>query len=313
VKIHLENVNTNSTSGPNSFATRLIAELASKGHSIVDTYKQSDVSCVFIQSNSYIPESHPTVHRLDGIWFKPEQFNTHNVHIKKNYLESTRVIWQSKFDKNMTEYHWGVRPGSVINNGIHIKKVVAANNQICQIRQDYDTIFTCSANWHPQKRLRKNIEAFARISQKISGKSALIVMGSSPDVVVNNPDIFYTGSVPHHICLEIFSVSDWMIHLAWLDHCPNTVVEALSQNCPIICTDSGGTHEIVGRSGVVIPENNVYNFELADYDNPYEIDLSALDSFDWTTRPTIINEHLDISAVTDKYIKEFEDAIRESI
>ena len=182
---------------------------------------------------------------------------------------------------------------------------------ILNLRKNYDTIFTCSANWHPQKRLKKNIETFLRISKKIVGKSALIIMGNTPDIHVNNPDIFYTGSVPHNICLEIFSISDWMIHMAWLDHCPNTVVEALSQNCPVICTNSGGTHEIVKDSGVIIPENNVYNFELADYDNPYDIDLSALDNFDWANKPTVNNAHLDISTVAEQYLKEFESAIEE--
>ena len=71
-------------------------------------------------------------------------------------------------------------------------------------------------------------------------------------------------------------MSDAMIHLAWLDHCPNVVVEAVSQGCPVICTDSGGTKEIIGEGGLVIPETRQYNYELTNYDDPYSLDLSLL-------------------------------------
>lgn len=309
MKIHFENVNITSTSGPNSFAGRLSAELTSKGHEIVDTYKQSDVTCVFIQANSQIPQNHPTVLRLDGIWFKPEQFSTHNTHIKKSYLESHRIIWQSEFDKKMTEKYWGIRPGSVIGNGISISKVEIQDSQIKTLREAYTHIFVCSANWHPQKRLKENIEAFLRIRQHLVGSSALVIMGKSPDVHAQNPDIYFTGSISHKSCLEVFAASDWMIHLAWLDHCPNTVVEALSQDCPVICTNSGGTHEIVKDNGIVIPETNDYNFELTDYDKPYSINLNALEDIDWSAKPVVNNKYLDISKVASKYLKEFKTAI----
>jgi glycosyltransferase involved in cell wall biosynthesis len=309
MKIHFENVDVSSTSGPNSFAGRLLAELTSKGHEIVDTYKQSDVTCVFIQANSQIPQNHPTVLRLDGIWFKPEQFDSHNVQIKKSYLESHSIVWQSEFDKKMTEKYWGSRPGSIIGNGINIKKVEIQDSQIKRLRESYEHIFVCSANWHPQKRLKENIEAFLRIRQQLIGSSALVIMGKSPDVHVQNPDIYFTGSISHKNCLEMFAASDWMLHLAWLDHCPNTVVEALSQDCPVICTNSGGTHEIVKSNGIVIPENNDYNFELTDYDKPYSIDLNVLEGIDWSTKPVVDNSYLDISKVTSKYLKEFKSAI----
>lgn len=312
LNIHLENVNLNSASGPNSFAGRLSLELMSRGHRIVDTYKQSDVTCVFIQSNSSIPEDHPKVHRLDGIWFKPEQFETHNTQIKSDYQNSHRVIWQSDFDKKMTEKYWGSRPGSVIGNGIRIKKATVTNTSILSLRKKYSHIFVCSANWHPQKRLSKNIDAFFRIRSNLKEKSCLVVMGNSPDFIAKDPDVFYTGSIPHAQCLEIFAAADWMLHLAWLDHCPNTVVEAISQGCPVICTDSGGTHEIVKNNGFVIPESNVYNFELTDYDKPYDIDLSCLDSFDAHNKPSIRCDYLDIKKVADKYLQEFNRAIEDT-
>ena len=97
-------------------------------------------------------------------------------------------------------------------------------------------------------------------------------------------------------------MADAMIHLAWLDHCPNVVVEALSQKCPVICTDSGGTKEIVGQSGLIIPEAYPYNYELTDYDDPYEIDLGILENFDLST-VEVNSKNVCLQKVADEYEK----------
>jgi glycosyltransferase involved in cell wall biosynthesis len=76
----------------------------------------------------------------------------------------------------------------------------------------------------------------------------------------------------------MYSISDWMIHLAWLDHCPNTVVEALSVGTPVVCTSAGGTAELLTQSagftrGVVLNESQGHALELRDYDHPPDIDM----------------------------------------
>ena len=88
-----------------------------------------------------------------------------------------------------------------------------------------------------------------------------------------------------------------MIHLAWLDHCPNVVVEALSRGCPVICTDSGGTSELVGRNGIVIPETVRYNFELLDYDNPPPLGVGI----QIPEKIKVDNSDLDIRKVAKQY------------
>ena len=69
-----------------------------------------------------------------------------------------------------------------------------------------------------------------------------------------------------------------MIHLAWLDHCPNTVVECLSQKTPVICSEHGGTKELVSEYGIVVKESLDYNFELVDYSNPPKLQISQIQS-----------------------------------
>jgi glycosyltransferase involved in cell wall biosynthesis len=106
-------------------------------------------------------------------------------------------------------------------------------------------------------------------------------------------------------CLALYKTSDYMIHLAWLDHCPNVIVEALSQGCPVICTDSGGTKEIVKDNGIVILETTPYNFELLDYDKPHTL---RFDQFSLpANRPMVDGRHLTIQRAADQYEETFND------
>lgn len=276
MKIHLDNVNMGSTSGPNSFAKRLAMGLIESGHD-VELYdgRNADVSIVFIEPSGR-PLAKKVIQRLDGIWFSPFEFETKNSSIKWMYENADGVIWQSEFDKGMTTRWWGQpKSGTVIRNGINISEIKKFQiPALEQIRQQYEMLFVCSANWHPQKRLATNVELYKHLRSFYSS-AALIVLGSNPTKVAD-PHIFYAGSQPHDVCLEIFSASNWMLHTAWLDHCPNTVVESLSQGTPVICSEHGGTKELIQEFGIVLKESQEYNFELTDYDNPPRIDVTQI-------------------------------------
>jgi glycosyltransferase involved in cell wall biosynthesis len=275
------------------------------GHEVViDDGSGADVSLVFIEPTGR-KLAKKIVQRLDGIWFKPDEFSYKNVGIKELYDRANRVVWQSQFDRNMTTHWWGDRPGAVIRNGINTGPVQVSNVDLLSLRDQFKRIFVCSANWHPQKRLRANIEFFLnQVSQEPN--SCLIVMGANPDCHVAHPRIFYTGSIPHELCLEVYRIADWMIHLAWLDHCPNVVIEALSQETPVICSSEGGTKELIRDFGVVIPETP-YEFQLVDYDNPPEIKGFHIKLPDRSALGT----HVDISMddVVRSYVKLFEEIV----
>ena len=301
MKIHFSNVNFSSSSGPNTFAFRLANQLVKEGHEIVNYDKEYDIYLCFIEPNTPYNGKAKFIHRLDGIWTNPETFVEKNASIKKAYDFADCVVWQSEFDKNMTLKHWGTpKSGKIIHNGINIenKKEENLHPDIAKIKNSFDRVFVCSASWHRQKRLKENIELYNKIR---NDKDALLILGNNPDYIQRDRNVFYLGHMPHEICLQIYSIASWFIHLAWIDHCPNVVVEALSQNCPVICSDSGGTKEIVGSNGVMIPEKNPYNFELVDYDKPFDIDIEINDL------PNIVvkNSHLDIELVYSKYMELF--------
>jgi len=304
MKIHFSNVDFSSRSGPNTFGTRLAKQFLKLGHEVVGPDDQYEVFLAFIEPRTQPRPGAKFIHRLDGIWFKPEQFHTHNQLIKWAYDRADKVICISEFNKKMAAHHWGNVDATVINNGIELVRSKVEDEEIKKLREKYSKIFVSSANWHRQKRLKENVECF-KLLQETHDDSCLIVLGSSPDYVIKDPNVFYVGNMPHDICLQVFSAADWMIHLAWLDHCPNSVVEGMSQNCGIICASSGGTKEAVGKNGIVIQEKEEYQYQLADYDSPPSIDFSNIEI---PESINVDNSILDISKIAKRYIKVIESA-----
>jgi glycosyltransferase involved in cell wall biosynthesis len=303
MKIFFDGVNWQSASGPNSFAQRLATQLSLHGHTPADS-DDYDVALVFIEETGRADPRKPKVQRLDGIWFKPSDFERKNTRIKACYETSDAVIFQSDFDRQMVTKWWGdPKSGHVIKNGIQIERIESNNETLLELKQRYSKVFVCSANWHRQKRLKENIELFKHLRATQFPYSCLIVMGASPDCMVADANIYYTGPVPHEKCLEMYKAADWMIHLAWADHSPNVVCEALSQNCPVICSETGGTKELVGPYGIVLSESHKYDFELFDYENPPPIDVSQVKTLpDITVDPFTV----DIGPVAQRYIEVFE-------
>lgn len=311
MKIHFDNVSFSSRAGPNTFASRLAKQFIVDGNDVVENAASADVSLVFIEASG-AKLAPKVVHRLDGIWFKPDDFRQHkNAKIIETYERSDAVVFQSQFDSVMCQKWFGPKEKStVIRNGIDdlpIKDPTKIANGLMKIRNEYDLVFICSANWHPQKRLKTNLEVFDHLRWVLGKKCCLIVMGANPDVYVSDPHVYYAGSITHDLCLQAFAVSDWMIHMAWADHCPNTVVEALSQHTPVICSSVGGTKELIQGYGLVL-EEPTYDFGLFDYDSPPDIDSIQLAQLpNKNDLPLDFVKTIDMKNVAAAYIKTFKE------
>ena len=306
MKIFLDNVANNNT-GPNTFARRLAHQFVCMGHTLAD-HDDYDVQLAFIEARCEPLPGKPLVQRLDGIWFKPQEFEAKNTWIRMTWQVASAVVWQSDFDRKMTTHHWGQKNGVVINNGIDLSHKITQHNipEIKTLRDKYDHFFVCSSNWHPQKRLTQNVELFKHVRKNLPGRSCLVVMGQGVQHKIADHDVFYTDTVPEDVYLEVYSSADWMIHLAWLDHCPNVICECLSQETPVICSSSGGTKELVQEFGIILEENTSYNYELADYDNPPDIDVTDLDVNLLLRKPLKQHADVDIHNVAKRYISLFE-------
>lgn len=276
-------------------------------------HEDYDVALVTIESSPLLNPSKPYVQRLDGLWFSPRDFQCNrNLGIQRTYVKAAAVVFQSQFDRQFAESWFGEhKEPNVICNGIELKHVDHVADAVMGIRQRYQNVFVCSSSWHGQKRLSTNIELYKRIKEH-RPSSCLIIMGGG-DVTMDKEsvkyDIFYTGPQPQDLCLQVFAASDYMIHLAWLDHCPNVVLEALSQDTPVICSSSGGTAEILGvegKNGIVIKDAD-FDFKPNEYDSPPPIVLP--EGIDWLTKPEIDASHLDIGLCAQRYLDVFQEIL----
>lgn len=311
MKVHFDNVAWQAATGPNVFASRLARALFEAGHEVSHEASGADVSLVFIE-RSGAPLAPRVVQRLDGFWFKPEEFATKNAGIKGLYDRADAVVWQSDFDREMTTKWFGhPRSGRVIRNGVALDPVKRLTiPRLVEIREGHDRVYVCSANWHPQKRLAANVALFERLRLR-HPKSCLIVLGAGADMrLASGPHVFYAGSVPHDVSAEIYSAANWMLHLAWADHCPNVVVEALAQGAPVACSEVGGTKELIGDYGLVLSEAP-YDLGLADYDDPPPVDVSQVD--DLPDRLELNHgsmADIDIADVARRYVELFEHLLK---
>lgn len=324
MRVYFDGTDFSSTSGPNSFVRRLAKQLSMMGVDIAD-HDDYDIALVTIEATPRLDRRKPFVLRLDGIWFRPDEFATRNVGIRSSYDHADSVVFQSDFDSRMvTKWFGPCKRPNVITNGIELERVSKFGDAVLKLRDTYKWIYVCSSSWHPQKRLSENVKLYRHLRASISDPSCLIIMGGgqvSMDRNCMRDDIFYTGPQDQDTCLQVFAASDVMLHLAWLDHCPNVVLESLSQETPVVCTSSGGTSEILGgrkENGWIIPDAP-YSYELMDYDRPPQVpdfDVqglldSVIEHRNKGVKPDI--GHLDISLCAERYLRVFEEVLVPSV
>jgi len=274
MNIFLENTDLSSTSGPNYFAQKLLKYLELRGTTSTHQFPY-DLKLTFIQSNGSRPDL-PMVQRLDGIYFNAnfdcERMN-HN--IKRTYEAASAVIFQTLFNKRLIfkwfgpHDHW-----RIINNGadmLYLNTFIWSPDIINQF-ENFENVWSCAAHWHIFKRLKDNVEYFLTYG---GDKDCLVVAGAAPDYVIDHPRVFYVGNLKTDELLTLFKISKYFIHLAYLDHCPNVVIDARAAGCEIICSSAGGTREIAGRSATIIEEPE-WNFNFLDVKKPPQMNYDKI-------------------------------------
>jgi len=83
--------------------------------------------------------------------------------------------------------------------------------------------------------------------------------------------VFY-GDLQYNKLKELYAASSTFVHLAYLDHCPNVVVDAAAHGCHIVCSSTGGTKEII-KKGTVIQEIE-WDFSPTKLYHPPVLDFS---------------------------------------
>ena len=292
MNLFLENVNLGSSSGPNHFAKKLSKYLSLRGV-IFNNKLPYDKKLTFIESVGTRRDLDMYL-RLDGIYFNAGfDCKRMNYNIQKSYEAAKGVIFQTDFNKQLVFNWFGPHPNTiVINNGADLleTKTFQPVKSLVEKFNDFDNIWSCAASWHSFKRLKSNIEYFL----KFSGDSdCLIVAGNNPDHLVDHPRIFYVGNLSINELYTVYQISDYFIHLAYLDHCPNVVIDARSFGCKIICSSSGGTKEVAGVDATIVQEH-LWDFSFITESTPPDITFDAI-------KENTISSEISMVKVAKKY------------
>lgn len=284
----LENVNLNSNSGPNSFGQKLFKYMPSCGVAINNT-PEPDAYLCFIESGRTTHNA-PLFQRLDGIYFNSAfDYTAQNSNIKRTYESAAGVIFQSNFNKELTFKYFGPHNNyAIIHNGADLELI----NSVEKIKIDkYENIWSCASSWRPHKRLNENIRYFI----EHAGPNDGLIVAGKVDNKFEHERIHYVGELTTEKLFGLYKASKYFIHLAWLDHCPNVVVDAMASGCQIICSSAGGTKEIAGKNAIII-EEKTWDYSPVELYNPPPMDFSHKIQNTWHK-----NEQFDMNSVCQKY------------
>jgi len=250
---------------------------------------EPDAYLCFIESGRPTHNA-PLFQRLDGIYFNSAfDYTSQNSNIKRTYELAKGVIFQSQFNKELTFNYFGPHSNyAVIHNGADLNLINSIQNLVIE---KYENIWSCASSWRPHKRLNENIRYFL---EHAGEKDGLIIAGNVQDKY-KHERIHYVGELSIDKLFSLYKASKYFIHLAWLDHCPNVVVDAMACGCQIICSSAGGTKEIAGENAVIIEENE-WDFSPVQLYNPPPLDFSRNVSNHWHT-----NHEYDMLSVSKKY------------
>jgi glycosyltransferase involved in cell wall biosynthesis len=76
--------------------------------------------------------------------------------------------------------------------------------------------------------------------------------------------------------ISIMKACDYQIHLCHIDSCPNSVIEGLACGLNVLCTNLGGTPEIVKDNGVILDVDKFWNARYLNKNNLDTLPLSTV-------------------------------------
>ena len=283
MKVFCHNFNPSSNSGPNKFSRQLFSKLiVNKKLEVINNQQDADLEFALISMSC--EKRKPMILRLDGIYFNSDQnYQEQNSPIRYAYEKSDCVIFQSNFNKQLTERWFGTHKKSyVIHNAACSETISKADPSIFDKILDKNLeVWSCASSWRPHKRLEDNLRYFCEFSNP---STVMIVAGKNADIALvnkyskfSNGRIMYVGELDYFSLISLYKRSSKFIHLAYLDHCPNVVVDAQAAGCEIVCSSTGGTSEVV-KKGRIVKESEwdfspiqLYKPPEMNFENFYDI------------------------------------------
>ncbi len=292
--------------GPATFGWRLKQELIRQGHD----FKKKATNNIAIIDGAYNDNSFNLL-RLDGLCLdsSDQHCQIKNEPIFRCYEKFDHIIFQSQFSKDVYESFTGItKENTIIHNGVPPDFHSDISHPYVE---NFDKVVIASAKWRRHKRLEEVMAAFN--SPKLKNIALLVLDGQNYKPAaqyVQSTDaqnIILFPKISHDKLPEIYATADAMVHLSWLDWCPNTVVEGLACGLPVLCSHNGGTHELVKDNGITLNLEEDYSMGTpVDLYNPPEVDVEIIVNgiLDILEKPSGFHRpDLAISNVANQYIK----------
>lgn len=258
MKIFPHNFNPHSNSGPNKFTRTLFASLINAGKASIAS-NQSDADVEFCLIQQQLHKVKPMLLRLDGIWFNSDQdFNNQNKPIKFAYQNANAVVFQSAFNKKLTEAWFGEHKNShVIHNAPDLGLLSRISTTYWDAKFGRDTeVWSCASSWRPHKRLKENVRYFLEHApdNAVFAVAGGVNLDEAKELLSKDKRIYLMGELDYTSLLALYRRSKVFVHLSYLDHCPNVVVDAQGAGCHVVCSSSGGTSEVVSNGTIILEE-----------------------------------------------------------
>ena len=238
--------------GPKIFLDRIRKPLKKRGIIASDTGR-FDVELAFISRKR--KSDKPCILRVDGCYYQQSDLSRNSV-IKKSIKSASHVIYQSEFSKNMCNKilkHNSNAPSSVIYNGFPLVKVDGIKVKD-NIRKDSFVI--CSTN--EVKRVEASIKGF--LESEVDNHLYVIGDYKRFSKFQRHDNIHLLGKMSNQSALSVMKSCSYQMHLSYIDSCPNAVVEGLSLGLKVLCSNLGGTRELVSNSGIILNVDDDLNF-----------------------------------------------------
>jgi glycosyltransferase involved in cell wall biosynthesis len=259
--------------GPATFRGRLIASLNKiKDIKVINDEKEKfDIGIEFIRKNSKY--SQPYILRASSCYYLYKYKIYNNKPIFKSIKKSVHTIFQSNFAYKLCnkvlslEDRGAISSGySIIYNGVDIDYI----NGIKPKEGIIPGSFVACARWDSNKRPVSMIKGFLEADTKrhlyiIGGEGVNIWGRELGKKYRKNKYIHFLGEKSNKKTISIMKACDYQIHLAFVDICPNVVLEGLACGLNVLCCNLGGTSEIVGKNGVILNTDKYWKSKYLRY------------------------------------------------
>jgi len=253
--------------GPAVFRSRLITSLNKiKDIKVVTNIKEEfDIELAFIRK--IYKHKKPYILRVDGCYYQKDR-KSGNKSLEKAILDSSHLIFQSQFSfelcKGILDIDKKVKKKSnysIVYNGIDLDyiKNIPFNKKIKA------GSFVAGARWRDNKRTFSILDGFLKSK---TGRHLYMIgdvgVGESRSYLnkvkkYNSEHIHILGGKSEEETISIMKSCDYLIHLCHIDSCPNIVIEALSCGLNVLCTNLGGTPELVRDDGRILNVDKLWD------------------------------------------------------